>query len=166
MKAGDRFRPAYLSIALAFTVMAGDVTSAQTPVRGVELTVRAATIVGTVVNADDKPIPGPRLRLRDVTIGRIVMTTVGCQNGDFRFAGVAHGLYLVECVDEVGTVRGVSQTFSVSGGETASTLVRLSSRRAWYQGFFSNAAAAAVSSAAGLGITAVGNGTQPASGRF
>jgi hypothetical protein len=141
-------------------------TAAQTPVQGVELTSRAATIVGNVVDGDDKAIASARLRLRNVGNGRIVASAEGDQNGQFRFAGVANGSYLVEFLDERGNVRGVSQTFTVSPGETFSTVVRLTAHRPWYSGFFSNAAIAAVSSAAALGVTAVGNGGQPASGRF
>lgn len=164
MKAEHRLVLVCLSAALALTAAAG--IRAQTPVRGVELTSRAATVAGTVVNGDDKPVPAARVRLRDASSGRIVMTTQADQHGGFRLAGVPHGSYLVEVVDDAGNVRGVSQTFRVGPAETFSTIVRLTERRPWYSGFFSNAAVAAVSSAAGIGVTAVGNGTQPASGRF
>jgi hypothetical protein len=139
---------------------------AQTPVRGVELTSRAAIIVGSVVDGNDKPVPAARLRLRDATSGRIAMPAISDQNGQFRFGGVPRGSYLIECVDSGDDVRGLSQTFSVAPAETLSTIVRLTARRPWYSGFFSNSAVAAVSSAAALGVTAVGNGRQPASGRF
>jgi hypothetical protein len=153
----------------AFAAIAGSSparAAAQGPVRGAELTSRAATIVGNVVDADDKPIAAARLRLRNVADGRIVASARGDQNGQFRFAGVASGTYLVEVLDERGNVRGVSQAFTVGPGEILSTIVRLTVHRPWYSGFFSNAAIAAVSSAAALGVTAVGNGGQPASGRF
>lgn len=166
MKAEHRLVLVCLSAALALTAAAGDRTQAQTPVRGVELTSRAATIVGVVLNGDDKPVPAVPLRLRDASTGRIVMTTQGNQQGGFRLTGVPRGAYLVEAVDDAGNVRGVSQTFRVGPAETFSTIVRLTERRPWYSGFFSNAAVAAVSSAAVIGVTAVGNGTQPASGRF
>lgn len=166
MIAEHRLTLVCLAAALALTPAAGATIGAQTPVRGVGLTSRAATVVGTVVNGDDKPVPAARLRLRVVTSGRIVMTTHGNQQGEFRFGGVPRGSYLVEFIDDAGNIAGVSQTFSVDAGETLSTIVRLTTRRPWYSGFFSNAAVAAVSSAAALGVTAVGKGTQPASGRF
>lgn len=166
MKAEHRLALACLFAALVLMAVAGDAVRAQTPVRGVELTSRAATVGGIVVNGDDKPVAAPHLRLRDVMSGRIVMTTQGDQRGEFRYGGVPPGSYLVELVDDDGRVGGVSQTFSVAAAETVSTIVRLTTRRPWYSGFFSNAAVTAVSSAAALGVTAVGKGTQPASGRF
>jgi hypothetical protein len=79
---------------------------------------------------------------------------------------VPAGSYFVELVDENGVVLGIGQTFRMAPAEAVSTFIRLGARAPWYSGFFSNAALAAVSSAAGLGVTAVGNGFQPASGRF
>ena len=154
--------------ALAFVLMTSppNALRAQTPVQGVELSVRAGTVVGTVVDSDDNPVPAARLRLRDLSSGRILTTTRGNQIGEFRFSGVPASSYLVEFVDVEATVRGVSHTFVVRPAETLSTIVRLSGRRAWYTGFFKNAAMGVVSSAAGLGVTSVGTGLQPASGRF
>jgi hypothetical protein len=63
-------------------------------------------------------------------------------------------------------VEGVTHSVGIAPGETARVILRLASRRPWYSGFFSNAAIAAVSSAASLGITSVGTGLQPDSGRF
>jgi hypothetical protein len=151
---------------LSLTANGQTALRAQTPVQGVELSARAAIITGTVLDLDDQAMPGAHLRLRNVTSGRIVATTRGNEDGEFRFDGVMPGKYLVEIVDENGNIRGVSQTFTLKAGETVSAVVRGGGRRSWYTGFFSNAAVAAVSSAAALGITAVSNGTQPASGRF
>lgn len=144
----------------------GSTARAQTPVPGVTLTARAGTIVGTAWDGNDLPIVAARLRLRTVTEGRILMTTRADQEGRFRFTGVPAGTYLVELVDEGGGVRAVGHTFTMAPGETVATFIRLGARVPWYNGFFTNAAVAAVSSAAGLGITAVGTGIQPASGRF
>jgi hypothetical protein len=144
----------------------GVTAQAQTPSNRATLTAHAGTIVGTALDGNDKPIPAARLRLRELTGGRIVMVTRGDQEGNFRFTGVPAGQYLVELVDERGGVLGVSKTFSTAPAETMVTFIRLGARVPWYTGFFTNAAVAAVSSAAGLGVTAVGTGLQPASGRF
>lgn len=144
----------------------GAIAQAQTPVPGVSLTARACTIVGTAWNGNDVPVAGARLRLRDVSSGRILMTTRGDQEGHFRFTGVPTGTYLVELVDENGGLLAVGHTFTMAPSETVATFIRLGARVPWYSGFFTNAAIAAVSSAAGLGVTAVGSGIQPASGRF
>jgi hypothetical protein len=166
MNAGKRFGGICLAVTLAVSASPRSVARAQTPVQGIELSAHAASIAGTVLDGDEHAITAARLRLRDVTTGRIVMTAQAGQNGEFRFGGIPRGSYLIELVDEGGSVRGVSQTFVVDAGETLSTVVRLGVRRAWYSGFLKNAAVAAVASAAGLGVTAVGGGSQPASGRF
>jgi hypothetical protein len=130
------------------------------------LTAAAGAISGTVVNGNDKPVAAARLRLRDLETGRILMTTRGDEEGRFLFTGVPAGAYVVELVDEGSQVQGVTQSFGVTPGETARVVLRLASRQPWYSGFFSNAAIAAVSSAASLGVTSVGTGLQPDSGRF
>lgn len=139
---------------------------AQAPASRATLTAHAGTVAGSVRDGQDKPVAGGRLRLRDVASGRIVMTTRADQEGNFRFTGVPSGAYLVELVNEDGSLLAVGQTLPIAPAETVTTLVRLGARAPWYRGFFSNAALSAVSSAAGLGITAVGSGLQPASGRF
>jgi hypothetical protein len=166
MDAGKRFGGICLAAALALTASPAIVARAQTPVQGVELSARAASIVGTVLDSNERAVPAAQVRLRDVTSGRLVMTTRGDQNGVFRFGGIPRGSYVIEFVDDEGKVRGVSQTLVVAPGETLSTVVRLGAHRTWYSGFFKNAAVAAVSSAAVLGVTAVGTGSQPASSRF
>ena len=140
--------------------------AAQTPVARATLTAHAGNVAGAVKDGNDKPIPGSHLRLRDLTAGRIVATTRADQHGQFRFAGVAAGSYLVELLDERGNVRAVGQTFTLGTGETMSTFVRVGGESRWYHGFFTNAALTAVSSAATVGVTAVGHGGQPTSGRF
>jgi hypothetical protein len=135
---------------------------------GVRTSVReGGSIIGTAWHQDNSPIPNALLRLRDVTSGRIVMGSQSDATGRFSFAAVAQGSYIVELVDQNGGVRAVGQMFSVGPGDTGATFIRLGSRSGgWFDGFFSNAAAAAIATAASLGVTAVGNGGQPASARF
>jgi hypothetical protein len=165
MNTRDLLGAVCLSIALAAT-LAVPAAYAQTPESRVTLTSHAGSVLGSARDGADRPIAAARLRLRNLEAGRILMTTRGDQEGNFRFTGVPSGSYLVELVDENGVVLGVGQTFRITPAETVATLIRLGARAPWYAGFFSNAAMAAVSSAAGLGVTAVGNGIQPASGRF
>jgi len=127
--------------------------------------VEAGTVIGTVWDRNDMPVAGPRLRLRDATTGRIVRTTQGDALGRFTFLRVPAGSYLVELVDQSGNVLALGQMFALGPLETVATFLRLGTSVPWYTGFFSNAAAAALASAAALGLTAVGNGGQPASGR-
>jgi hypothetical protein len=125
----------------------------------------AGTVTGTVWNRNDTPVALPRMRLRDVTTGRIVRVTQGDDLGRFTFLKVSSGSYIVELVDGSGSVLALGQMFTLGPLETVATFLRLGASVPWYTGFFSNAAAAALASAAALGLTAVGNGGQPASGR-
>jgi Carboxypeptidase regulatory-like domain len=129
-------------------------------------TIRAegGTVTGTVVNHDDTPVPDAHLRLRDITTGQTVQTTEGDRSGRFTFVRVPPGSYIVELVDRRGNVLAVGQVFGMTPLQTVTTLIRLTSSP-WYAGFFRNAAILALASAAALGVTARGNGGQPASGR-
>jgi carboxypeptidase family protein len=168
MKAGHLLGGLCLSVLAGIASIPGygAVAHAQPAAPHATLTAHAGSIVGTVWDGNDRPVPAARLRLRNLTSGRILMTTRGDQEGQFRFTGVPSGAFLVEFVDEGGGVRAVGHTFAMAPGETVATFIRLGARVPWYHGFFTNAATAAVSSAAGLGVTAVGNGVQPTSSRF
>ncbi len=123
----------------------------------------AGTILGTVWDAQNHAVPDAVVRLRNLTTGRIEATTRASQAGQFTFQNVEGGNYVLELVDDQGRVIAIGQTFSVAPGETVATFVRLGARVPWFAGFFNNAAASAVSSAAGLGLTAVSATGQPAS---
>ena len=133
---------------------------------GVSTSVRqAGAISGTAWNHDESPISHALLRLRDVASGLILGGTEADAAGRFTFLKVPPGSYVVELVDEKGHVLALGHVFSLGPGETVVTFIRLGSVLPWYDGFFTNAAAAALASAASLGVTAVGEGDQPASAR-
>ncbi len=123
----------------------------------------AGTILGTVWDAQNRPVPDAQLRLRNLTTGKVEATTRGSSAGQFTFQNVEGGNYVLEVLNDEGRVVAIGQTFSVAPGETVATFVRLGARLPWFAGFFNNAAASAVSTAAGLGLTAVSATGQPAS---
>jgi hypothetical protein len=160
------FVPWILCLALGAAPVATPVL-AQAPVRPAgSSSPRAGAVSGTAWHADNSPVSRALVRLRNITSGQVVLGAQADAAGRFAFEPVPPGSYLVELVDEAGSVRAVGQTFSVGAGETIATFVRLAARDRWFDGFFGNAAAAALSAAASLGLTAVGDGVQPASPRF
>ena len=122
-------------------------------------------VIGTAWRADTLPFPQARIRLRNVDTGRGVARTVSDGDGRFRFERAAPGAYVVELLSNDDKVLAVGDLFGVSAGGQATTLVRLSSKAPWFGGFFGNAAAAAISAASTLGVTAVGSNGSPASGQ-
>lgn len=121
----------------------------------------AAVIFGYVWTADTTPVPNAALRLRNVVSGRVEATTVSGADGEFTFADVEGGKYVIECFDDRGRLIATGQTFTLAPGETIATFVRLAAGPRLFSGMFDNAAAAVVSSAAGLGVTAVAPTGQP-----
>jgi hypothetical protein len=98
-----------------------------------------------------------------VTTGRGVATTIADANGEFRFERVEPGAYVVELLSERDSVLAVGELFGLRPDDTVATVVRLSARATWFDGFFRNAAAAAIAAASSIGVTAIGSSGLPAS---
>jgi hypothetical protein len=126
---------------------------------------RATNVLGAAWDVNSKPLPQARLRLRNLATGRIEATTVSDQAGQFTFTHLEGETYVIELVDESGKVLAVGHPFVVAPGETVATFVRLSARVPWYSGFFRDAAASAISTAAGEGITALAPVARPVSAK-
>jgi hypothetical protein len=136
---------------------------ATTPRAGGVVAARSTSIVGVAWNADNTPIPGARVRLRNVVTGRIATAAIANEAGQFTFAHVEGGSYLIELVTESGKILTVGHTFTVAPGEAVATFVRLSARVPWFTGFFGNAASALASTAASAGVTAIAPDAKPCS---
>ncbi|HYT73232.1 MAG TPA: hypothetical protein VEL79_00665 [Vicinamibacterales bacterium] len=123
--------------------------------RGAGGATHATTVLGNAWNADSTPIARARLQLRDVISGRVEATTVADERGEFTFSAIEGGTYVVELVSADSKILAVGHPFAIATGETVSTFVRLGTKVPWFSGFFSNAAAAAATTAASQGITAL-----------
>jgi hypothetical protein len=124
---------------------------------------RATSIVGVAWNADNGPLPGARVRLRNVVTGRVALTAVANEAGQFTFVAMEPGSYLIELVNERDKILTVGQTFTIEPGETVATFVRLPAKAPWFNGFFGNAAGAVASAAAAAGVTAIAPEAKPCS---
>jgi hypothetical protein len=158
--------------ALGLAVMAGYALGAPaagagsdqaSPTRARAAVPQPASVVGAAWNADGSGIPGARLRLRNVVTGKIQATATADDSGQFRFETVSAGTYVIELVDETGKGLALGHVFAIGPAETIATFVRIGTRVPWYTGFFSNAAAAVISTAASEGITALAPVARPVS---
>ena len=124
----------------------------------------SAAITGSVWREGNVAVPGARVRLRNYATGRLADTTQANDLGRFVFRNLEGGHYLLEVVNETGKVLAIGQPLAVAPGETVATFLRLASRAPWFTGFFQNAAAASVSSASSLGVTAIAVENDPCRG--
>lgn len=141
--------------------------AAQTPGRP-QPAVAPATVgvvVGSAWRGDSQPYPEAKIRLRSVDTGRGVARAVSDADGRFTFERVEPGSYVVELLSPEDKVLAIGDLFGVTPGGQVTTLVRLSSKAPWFGGFFGNVAAAAISAASTLGVTAIGSNGSPASGQ-
>jgi len=158
---------ALVLVAMAFA-RAGAAQTPQPPQSIVRPTTTASfattgIVVGMAWKGDSTPFPQARIRLRNVQTGRGMARTESDAEGRFRFDRVEPGLYVVELLSDQDRVLAVGDLFSVIAGGEVRTFVRLSSKAPWFGGFFGSAAAAVISAASTLGVTAVGSGGRPVS---
>jgi len=81
------------------------------------------SVNGVAHGADRTPLRNYTVRLRSTADGHIAGTTTSSGAGDFSFAGLQPGNYIVEVVDAAGKVVGLSPTIGVAAGATVSVTV-------------------------------------------
>ena len=149
-----------MSAAAVASSSQSDATSAVTnpradpPPRVIPAT-RAMSVTGTAWKADNTPIAYAKVRLRNVSTGKIQGSSTANERGQFLFADIDSGSYNVELISDSGRILAISPTLAVGPGETVATFVRLGAKIPWFDGFFGNAAFAVTSAAAATGITAL-----------
>jgi hypothetical protein len=112
-------------------------------------------VIGSAWKVDNTPIPGAHVQLRNLVSGKVEAVAVADQMGQFTFARIEGGTYVVELLGENGRIVTVGHAFVIAPGETVATFVRLGTKVPWFSGFFSNAASAVAATAASQGITAM-----------
>lgn len=81
---------------------------------------------GIAQGADRAPLRNYTVRVRNVADGQIAGTTTSSGAGEFTFAGLQPGNYVVEVVDAAGQVVGLSPTLGVTAGAAMSVTINAS----------------------------------------
>jgi hypothetical protein len=100
---------------------------------------------GVAQSADKAPLPNYRVHVRNANTGELAGATTSNQTGQFSFASLQPGNYVVEIVDAAGKVVGLSPSISVAAGSTVTVTVGAS-------------AAGALAAASGGGLSLLGLG--------
>jgi Carboxypeptidase regulatory-like domain len=153
--AGDQAPAQAASSDSSSTIASGPARAGGSRARASTLGSRPATILGSAWNADNTPIKGANLRLRNVVTGKIEAETKANETGEFALQNVDAGSYAVELVSDSGHVLAVGHVFTIAPGETVATFVRLTPNGPWAAASFSNTAATVAATAATVGIAAI-----------
>ena len=78
---------------------------------------------GVAQSADKAPLPNYRVHVRNANTGELTGSTTSNQAGQFSFAGLQPGNYVVEIVDAAGRVVGLSPSITVAAGSTVTVTV-------------------------------------------
>jgi hypothetical protein len=104
-----------------------------------------AAVTGVAQGADKAPLRNYTVQVRNANTGQLAGTTTSNQAGQFSFAALQPGNYVVEIVDAAGKVVGLSPSVSVAAGATVTVTV-------------SATAAGAIAAATGGGLSLLGLG--------
>ena len=85
-------------------------------------------IIGTVIDIRQVPVPNAKVRLRNLNTGRIEQEAVTNDKGEYVFAVVEPGSYVVEMVLSDGTIVALSNAGALAHYETLLTVVQLPGR--------------------------------------
>ena len=102
-----RFLVIVLAAALSLPLSPIGVIGAQT---------EAASVAGTATSSTGEVLVNATIQLRDLATGTVSGTTRSSSTGDFSFAAVAPGNYVVEILNAAGQVVGTSASISVAPG--------------------------------------------------
>ena len=112
-------------------VLSASLTTAPLVAAGRPGAVRAAgqatgALAGTAQSAQGQTLANFIVRVRNLTNGNIAGSTTSSAAGQFSFAGLAPGNYMIEVVNAAGQVVGASASVAVAAGATVSVTVTAS----------------------------------------
>ena len=88
------------------------------------------TISGSARSASGQSMPNTTVRLRNVQTGQLAGATTSGAEGQFSFAGLGPGSYVVEVVDAAGVVVGTSAAIALTAATMVATGVVVTSSAA------------------------------------
>src|SRR4051812_34822705 len=111
LEVSEMHRVIAVALVLALSVPLGSATAA-----AAAQTTAAGSIAGAAKNAAGQVIARGTVRLRNVGTGQLAATGVSDVSGQFAFAAVQPGTYVVEVVDASGAIIGTSASIPVAAG--------------------------------------------------
>lgn len=149
-----------LCVALATTISPVNLIAAGRAIQAGQISGMAAV--------DGKPLPNVTVRLRNVDTGQLVGNTTANAQGQFSFAGLGPGNFVVETVAANGTILGTSTVIaltaaamvvgSITVSTSAAAIAAAGGAAAGVAGVVGGAALGTGLSATALTVTAVGLG--------
>jgi len=138
----------FLAIALSSTFMLQAAPlMAATAMGGTRAAVQASVATGTIngiaQTSTGQILANYTVRARNLDTGQVAGTTMSNAAGSFTFAGLSPANYIIEVVNQTGSMVGSSASITVTAGATASVTVSATA----------TAAGAAVGAAASHGIS-------------
>jgi len=124
----------------------------------------ATRVIGSVVDIRQLAVASAKIRLRNLDDGTIEGETESNENGEYEFATVTPGTFIVEMLMPDGSIVGLSNAGSLARNETLQTVVQLPGR--WdvasrnligTQSFVSFVGMSAATSITGATLTLAGN---------
>ena len=159
-----------LEVALVGIMLSGAVVSTQQAVRsttavraaragapaaGPAVEVTRSLITGIAVDANARPLPSAKVRLRNLDTNAVEQVTTTNHVGEFSFVAQPEVPYVVEIADQGGRIIAVGDVVMAQAGEVAGAVVALPSRLPELAGVLGESAGAVISAATGTGLTVV-----------
>jgi hypothetical protein len=82
-------------------------------------------VVGTVIDIRQVPVAHAKVQLRSLKTGAVLKTVETSDNGEYEFADIEPGTYVVEMVMLDNSIIGLSNAGSIGNFETLNTVVQL-----------------------------------------
>jgi hypothetical protein len=84
---------------------------------------QTGAIQGTATSSTGQTLPNFTVQVRNLQTGQLAGSTTSNAAGSFNFAGLAPGNYVVEVVNQAGTIVGSSSAIAVTAGATVTVAV-------------------------------------------